>query len=61
MFFGGGQMGEQVPRGLLPQEADRRPAVRQPFPGAHREQVMPGHHRPATGGQVKPREDVQQR
>ena len=41
--LGGGQVGQQVARGLLPHEADRVPLVPHPLGAPHREQVVAGH------------------
>ena len=55
------QVREQVPAGLLPEEAHGLAAVGQALPRAHAQQVVPGHPGPARGGRVQARQDVEQR
>jgi hypothetical protein len=55
-----GQVGQQVARGLLPDEAHHLPPVGQPLPRAHRGQVVARHPDRAGGGRVQTGQDVHQ-
>ena len=55
-----GQVGQQVARGLLPDEAHRPAPVGQPLPLAQRGQVLARHPDRARGGRVQPGQDVHQ-
>ena len=58
----GGQVRQQVARGLLPDEADDRAAVAEPLPRGHeRAEVVPGDPHAARGRRVETGEDVHQR
>ena len=57
----GRQVGQQVPRRLLPDEADGAPPVGQPLFGRHRAQVVVGHPHLPRRRRVQPGEDVHQR
>ena len=59
--LGGGEVGEQVARGLLPDEADRAPPVRDALAGAHGEQVVARRRGDTGSGGVEAREDREQR
>lgn len=57
--LGRGQVGQQIARGLLPDEADDRALVRQAGGGVHGQEVGPVDEDGACGGQVQSREDVE--
>ena len=59
-FCRAGQVRQQVPGGLLPDEPDHAAPVGEPLPAGHRAEVVAGHPHRARRGRVQPGEDVHQ-